>query len=188
MERTVEDAIARAKAVYEQVTGRPAPESLPTAPYARIPPEVDPEEFVTRNAAALLAKVQTMVGATRPADPQAGSASGVALRALPIPACLIQANEEMRLVFEMPGVPRSAIEVELQGATIRVSAERPPIGLDSGDKIVWSDFGMGRVERVLALPFAVDPSTVSATMSDGLLTVRIRTPMNHGRGQKIEVR
>jgi HSP20 family molecular chaperone IbpA len=195
--QTVEQAIVGARAVLEQITGAPAPEFSTSSPYARIPPEVDAEEYVTMKAASLLEKVRSMPWSTMnrtPGEAPTSASTGPApsgahaMPSMPIPAAIIRGENELRWVLEMPGVPRSTVEVELLGATLRVSGARPAVSLEPGDQVLGSDLAMGRVERVLTLPMAVEASDVHATLSDGILTVRVRFPANKSRAQKIEVR
>jgi len=191
MNQTMEEAIVRAKAVFEQVTGARAREPTPNAPYARIPPEVDAEEYVTMKAASLLERVRSLPRSNGKPEARDLMSSAVTVRVgptLPIPAAVIRGESEVRWLLEMPGVPRSTIEVELLGSTLSVTGERPVFTLDQGDRVLTSDLTVGRVERVLTLPTAVDPSQVQATLIDGYLTVRVRLPASLSRPQKIEVR
>ena len=187
MNQTMEDAIVRAKAIYEQITGEPAPEPAHGEPYARIPPEVDAEEYVTMKAASLLETVRS-IQPKRQGSTVAPQPGATVMRALPIPAAVIRSETELRWVLEMPGVPRSAIEVELRGQALRVSGMRPAVTVDAGDQVLGSDLVMGRVERMLTLPMPVDPSHVQANLADGLLTVRVRLPVGSNDTQRIEVR
>jgi HSP20 family protein len=191
MERAVEDAITRAKTVYEWVTGQPAPEASPEAPYARIPPEVDREEHVLRQAAALFEKVRAMTFPNAaPADGDGPRAveEGARAQVLPTPAAIVRARDEIRYVFELPGVAKQGIDVELRGNVLRVSADRPAITLGKGEQFVGSELLRARTERIVQLPMPVEPSAVTATFADGLLTVRVRISALDDKPIKIEVR
>jgi HSP20 family molecular chaperone IbpA len=181
MEHTVEEAIVRAKAVLEKVTGQPAPEVSADAPYARIPPEVDREEHVIRQAAALFERVRALSN---------GSDVAVDTRAfsLPTPTAFVRGQDEIRYVFELAGIPKDRIAVELQGLTLRVSADRPAVAVGRGEEFVGPESLRARTERVVQLPIPVEPSAVSAAYAEGLLTVRVRMPVLNDKIHKIEIR
>jgi HSP20 family molecular chaperone IbpA len=185
-QQTMDQAIDQVKAIYQQVTGQAAPEPTPDSPYARIPPEVDAEEYVTMKAASLFERVKTIA----PAQSQVRAHNGAAqmMPAMPIPNALLRSENELRWVLEMPGVSKSSIEVELLATTLKVSASRPAVSVNKGDQVISSDFAMGRVERTLNLPFGVEPGHIQASLTDGLLTIRVRLPAGGTRAQRIEVR
>src|SRR5207237_3518169 len=102
MERSVEEAIDRVKTLYERVTGQPVPEVSAEAPYARIPPEVDREEYVLKQAAALFERVNARTAAGKnQAQPHS------------------QQNES-RWVLPLPGVTKDNITVELADGLLTV--------------------------------------------------------------------
>jgi HSP20 family molecular chaperone IbpA len=187
MERAVEEAIIRAKSVYEMVTGQPAPEFSPNTPYARIPPEVDREEHVLRQAAALFERVREIgqgkgsrVGigtdvAVQPAQPAVREtiSDGIDVR---------RDGNELRFVFDVGNTPRERISLELQGVALRVKTERSvdnPQRTSSGDQVST---------QVAYLPARVEPNAVKADLKDSFLTVRVRMPNIDDVLHKIEIR
>jgi HSP20 family molecular chaperone IbpA len=192
MEHTVEEAIKRAKAVYEQVTGQPAPDVSADAPYARIPPEVDREEHVIRQAAQLFEKVRALglqndvVGA-QPWQ-RVVTERDQARTVVPVPTAIVRGQDEVRYVFEFAGIAKDRVTVELQGLTLRVYADRPAISVERGEEFVGPEALRVRTERVVQLPIPVEPNAVSATFAEGLLTVRVRMPVLNDKIHKIEVR
>src|SRR5215813_9196777 len=97
MEKTIEEAIDRAKRAYELVTGHPVPEVSAEAPYARIPPEVDREEYVLKQAASLFERVRAI---TETSGLQHSTAHE---KTQP---------QEARWVLPLPGVSKENITVE----------------------------------------------------------------------------
>jgi HSP20 family molecular chaperone IbpA len=184
MERTVEEAIVRAKTVYEQVTGQPPPEASLEAPYARIPPEVDREEHVLRQAASLFEKVREIQLSSLPLEAgRAGirDARGSAwshLPALPAPVSVVRAEDEVHYFVELAGVPKDHVSVELRGGTLRIQGDRQASAAQRSE----------RFERAIPLPMPVEPTAVSASFADGLLTVRVRMIALSDKVHKIEVR
>jgi HSP20 family molecular chaperone IbpA len=195
MDRSVEEAIERAKTVYQWVTGQPPPEVNDETPYARIPPEVDREEHVLRQAATLLERVQELTlsagypvrPGVLPARPVPGWTPAWA-SALPAPFTVVRGQDDLRYVFDLAGVPRDRISVELQGSTLRISGERPQLTSDRGDQSIGQGSIGTRLERLVQLPIPVEPSALAATFKDGLLTVRVRIPVVDDKIHKIEVR
>jgi HSP20 family molecular chaperone IbpA len=181
MERAVEEAISRAKSVYEMVTGQPAPEFSPNTPYARIPPEVDREEHVLRQAAALFERVReigqgkgTSVGVPTPTQPAVREtiSNGFDIR---------RDGNELRFVFDVGNTPRERVSLELQGVALRVKADR------SADAQLANQ-GDEAVMQVAHLPVRVEPSAVKADLKDSFLTVRVRIPNIDDVLHKIEIR
>jgi HSP20 family molecular chaperone IbpA len=119
MERTIEEAIERAKKAYELVTGQPVPEVTAEAPYARIPPEVDREDYVLKQAASLFERVRAITQS--PINASMGSTSGARAS-----ADKTQQNET-RWVLPLPGVPKENISVEFAEGllTVRVRPSGP---------------------------------------------------------------
>jgi HSP20 family molecular chaperone IbpA len=167
MERAVDEAIIRAKSVYEMVTGQPAPEVSPSAPYARIPPEVDREEHVLRQAAALFERVQRLDQPAQPVQPAVRDTT----ISRGVDVC--RDGNELQFVFDVGNNPRDRISVELQGVTLRVSVEQ-----ESKERISQSAY----------LPARVEPSAVKAELKDSSLTVRVRMPLIDDVLHKIEIR
>jgi HSP20 family protein len=70
-----------------------------------------------------------------------------------------------------------------------VRGERPfPYETEGEDgPRVWQrlERGFGKFERVLRVPQGLDPETISATMADGVLTIRI--PMPARKPKRIEI-
>src|SRR4029079_3051296 len=112
MERAVEQAMERVRMVYEMVSGQPAPEFSADNPYARIPPEVDREEHVLRQAAALFERV-----ADQAVHPVEGGTISTQIGTY-------REGNELRFVFDVGQTPRERVTVELQGPELRVSLEK----------------------------------------------------------------
>jgi HSP20 family molecular chaperone IbpA len=170
MERTVDEAIQRAKEIYEMVAGHSAPEFSSDTPYARIPPEVDREEHVLRQAAALFQKVSDVV--TPPA--RTAQARGE----MPVPVATYRDGNDLRFVFDVGNTPRESVTCELRGPELRVTSEMGEQRNGHAHRFVQSAY----------LPARVDPSVVSAELSDGFLAVRVRMPIIDDAVHKIEIR
>jgi HSP20 family protein len=75
-----------------------------------------------------------------------------------------------------PGLDASAIEVNLDRGVLSIAGERSP-GLPKSDEkttVYASERFAGRFRRVVSLPEDIDPSSVSAKYSDGVLQISIQ--------------
>jgi HSP20 family molecular chaperone IbpA len=101
---------------------------------------------------------------------------------------VVRGQDEVSYVFELAGVPKDRISVELQGLTLRVSSNRPALSVDRSAQYVGSELLRSRTERTVQIPYPVEPSAVSAQFADGLLSVRVRMTSCDDKVHKIEVR
>jgi HSP20 family molecular chaperone IbpA len=184
MERAVEEAIIRAKSVYEMVTGQPAPEVSLSTPYARIPPEVDREDHVLRQAAALFERVR---GISQRDGSSVSQGSDAVRESISHGADVRREGNELRFSFDVGNTPRERISVELQGVSIRVSTIRPQNSNEESDR-AKQEAREERFTQVAFLPARVDPSAVKADLKDSFLTVRVRMPVIDDVLHKIEIR
>jgi HSP20 family molecular chaperone IbpA len=96
-------------------------------------------------------------------------------------------GHELRFVFDVGNSPRDRISVELQGATVRVSTDRPQNSAEDRER-ANPELREQRVTQVAHLPARVDPSAVKADLKDTFLTVRVRMPAIDDVLHKIEIR
>ena len=79
----------------------------------------------------------------------------------------------------VPGRHADNLEVELESDVLTVRGARPwPYGPDNGDRTSWRSIErpFGRFERSPRVPPGLDPNATAATLSDGVLTLRIPKP------------
>ena len=100
-----------------------------------------------------------------------------------IPAADVLAGEEEVLVhMDVPGLSADKLEIELENDVLTVRGERAfPYGGEAGGADgghAWQliERSFGRFERVLRVPAGLDPDAVEATVTDGVLTLRIPKP------------
>jgi len=80
--------------------------------------------------------------------------------------------EALHLTLEVPGVPREAIEILVQGRFLCVTGSRPEPRASECTRWHQMEIAHGRFEKVIELPGDIDPDGVSATYQDGFLILR----------------
>jgi HSP20 family protein len=111
-----------------------------------------------------------------PADDAAGAV---------IPADAWRDDEAVYLVFDLPGMDRSSIELTVEHGTLVLSAERPsPIPAQA--RPLLTERPTGRFTRRLALSDALDTEAAEAAYDNGVLTLRIPLAA-HAKPRKIPI-
>ncbi len=95
-------------------------------------------------------------------------------------------DESITIEAEMPGFKRDEIEVNVENGVLTIKGERQAKE-GNGRKRHMSERRYTRVQRSFSLPRSVDGSDVDATMSDGILTVRLNKT-EASKPRKIEIR
>jgi HSP20 family protein len=100
-----------------------------------------------------------------------------------------ETDKEYVVTAELPGLERNDVEISLEGNMLTIRGEKKmETPQDDKDKNLHvNERSYGVFYRVLELPAAVDPATVQATMSKGVLKVTIPKPARP-ESQKIEVK
>ncbi|HET9509491.1 MAG TPA: Hsp20/alpha crystallin family protein [Gaiellaceae bacterium] len=92
------------------------------------------------------------------------------------PVDVWETQDEVVYSFDLPGVPESAIEVELQDDTLTISAQREQSQERSEDGFYRVERRYGTFSRTLAVPQGVAADSVKAELKDGVLEVRVAKP------------
>ena len=85
---------------------------------------------------------------------------------------------------DLPGLDPKDVEVSLDGDTLTISGERRAEKRE-GDR--YSEVRYGRFERTLRVPDGLDPETVTARYTDGVLEVTAPLPKETVARKKIPV-
>lgn len=158
----IDEAITQVERLYRSITGREAAST--ETPYAPIPPEREPQEYVEMQLDRLL----EALGPAR-AEPSFVPPIGV-----------METAQELVVHVDVPGVPRDAIEVSVDSNAIVVSGRRPPMtngahtnGEGRAHHPRVSERPFGAFRRVISMPTGVAPEQASALLRDGVLEVRV---------------
>ena len=104
---------------------------------------------------------------------------------------IAETDKAIEVTAEMPGLERKGVDISLEDDTLTIRGEKKvEQGTDGGknDKNVQhSERSYGMFLRVLQLPPGIDPSSVQATMTNGVLKITIPKPAKP-EPKKIEVK
>ena len=76
--------------------------------------------------------------------------------------------------FDMPGVPKDAIHIDVEDNVLTVSSERNEAFTGDESKTVYRrEVVTGKLERSFRLPDDADAEKVTASYADGVLEVRV---------------
>jgi HSP20 family protein len=94
------------------------------------------------------------------------------------PADLVIDDDGVTVYMDVPGLRSENVEIELENDMLTVRGERPfPYAHENGGGPVRSiERGFGRFERSIRVPRGLDPDAIDASLSDGVLTLRIPKP------------
>lgn len=84
-----------------------------------------------------------------------------------------ETDKEYVVRLEVPGVPRENIQVEINARTVFISGYREVTEEEKSENVFRRERSTGRFTRSIELPMPVDAARVTATATDGILTVRL---------------
>jgi HSP20 family protein len=77
------------------------------------------------------------------------------------------------LRFDLPGVPKDAVELTIEDYVLTLAGERKAANVAEGERAIRRERVTGRFHRSLALPGTADTSQVDAKYHDGVLEITI---------------
>ena len=92
---------------------------------------------------------------------------------------VLEAGSTYRVVLDVPGVPRDALTVAVEGRRLVVEGSRA-LRRPKGATVRMSERGSGPFKRTFLLPPEVDADDVKARLSEGVLTITL--PRRGDRG------
>jgi HSP20 family protein len=101
-----------------------------------------------------------------------------------------ETDKEIQITAELPGLERKDVEISLEDNILTIKGEKK-VEQKQADKdnknFHLSERSYGVFYRMLELPPGIDPATVQATMSNGVLKITIPKPVR-SETKKIEVK
>jgi HSP20 family protein len=98
-----------------------------------------------------------------------------------------ETDKAIEVRAEMPGLERKDVEISIEDDTLTIRGEKKIEENHKDKSVQHSERTYGVFLRVLQLPPGIDPSSVQATMSNGVLKITIPTPAR-AEPKKIEVK
>jgi HSP20 family protein len=95
-------------------------------------------------------------------------------------------GKAVEISAEMPGLERKDVEISIEDDTLTIRGEKK-VEEKKDKNVQLSERSYGVFYRVLQLPPGIDPSSVQATMSNGVLKVTIPKPAK-SEPKKIEIK
>lgn len=93
------------------------------------------------------------------------------------PADVLIDEDGVTVYMDVPGVAADQLDIELENDLLTVRGERPyPYGEDGGSGAQRIERAFGRFERTLRVPRGLDPNAIAASLTDGVVTLRIPKP------------
>jgi HSP20 family protein len=105
------------------------------------------------------------------------------------PADLLIDDDGVTVYMDVPGLRAENIQIELENDVLTVSGERPfPYAREDGTGPARRvERGFGRFQRSLRVPPGLNPDAIEASVSDGVLKLRVPKPESL-RPRRIEIR
>lgn len=101
------------------------------------------------------------------------------------PASIWEADNVFHLEIDAPGVAKENVELTFEKGTLQITLERKA---PEGERTNYhNERGYGKVSRSVSLPETVDPNTITAELTNGVLHVTI-SKLPEAQPKKIEVK
>ena len=101
------------------------------------------------------------------------------------PASIWEADNMFHIEVDAPGVTKDDVELTFDKGTLQITLERKA---PEGERTNWhNERGYGKVSRTVSLPDTVDPDTIEAGLSNGVLHVTINK-LPQAQPKKIDVK
>ncbi|MFG1607291.1 Hsp20/alpha crystallin family protein [Actinoplanes sp. NPDC049265] len=99
--------------------------------------------------------------------------AGTWTRPTAMPVDAYRHGDELVIAFDLPGVDRDAIDIDVERDVLTVRAERRPIDLGDNATVQVSERSFGVFARRLFLGDALDTEQINATYDNGVLVLRV---------------
>src|SRR3979490_1105137 len=87
-----------------------------------------------------------------------------------------ETDKTIEVSAEMPGLERKDVDISIEDDTLTIRGEKKVEESQKDKNVQLSERCYGVFYRVLQLPPGIDPSSIQATMSNGILKVTIPKP------------
>jgi len=84
-----------------------------------------------------------------------------------------ESDDEVTVRAEIPGMEPKDLDITVEGSRLILSGEKQESSEKKGRDCAYSECRYGSFRRVIELPSSTDPTKVTATHKNGVLTIRI---------------
>ena len=88
-------------------------------------------------------------------------------------ATLVENEAALMLHVQLPGVNAEEIDIQASREVVAISGDRKAPELAEGETLRRNEFRYGSFRRVVSLPVAIDPRSVSAAYEAGILVLTL---------------
>jgi HSP20 family protein len=89
---------------------------------------------------------------------------------------LVETDESLVLRADLPGLEKDDVAIEVKDSVLTLSGERRAEHEDKAEGYYRVERSFGRFSRSLTLPQGVEPDSIDAQFTDGVLEIRIPKP------------
>ena len=101
------------------------------------------------------------------------------------PASIWEADGTFHIDLDAPGVAKEDVELTFDKGVLQITLDRKA---PEGDRTNWhNERGFGRVRRSISLPDTVDPESIAAELTNGVLHVTV-TKLPEAQPKRIDVK
>jgi HSP20 family protein len=103
---------------------------------------------------------------------------------LSVPVDVAETETELTIRADVPGFGEKDIEVLVAPRSVCIAGKREEVSEQKEEKAVYSERRSNQIFRVLELPSEIDPDRVNASVSEGILEIKL---LKAGLGRKVQV-
>lgn len=101
---------------------------------------------------------------------------------------VVEVDDAVRVLLEMPGVPAASVQVRVLGNRIEITGEKPPDFPAGETSFLCLERIFGKFQRAFEVRGSVNLGEVSARMANGILVITIpKVAERRGRERRIPV-
>jgi HSP20 family protein len=88
------------------------------------------------------------------------------------PTDIFETGDALKIVMEVPGVPKDAVDVKIENEVLSVEGRIETTNYNGLDPL-YTEYPIGHFARSFALPEQVDQHNITAQLEDGVLTLTL---------------
>ena len=101
-----------------------------------------------------------------------------------VPVDVLETEGGLTVRADVPGFSERELEVRVTPRRVCITGKRQEISENTDEKPIYAERRSNQIFRALELPVEIDPDRVDATVSNGILEIKL---MKVGLGKKVPV-